>query len=156
MAYKQSPGKMNTPKTGAGIPSALLQEIPTKKNPNLSKEEQELLSDRNMNRGRWNEFNKTMGSIGKPKTQAEADVAYDKLESLMKAQRAQDSTFIVNNRVMRKGQYVDSSMAFKKPEDVEYDESALGKLHPTTQSQYTINKFRRGKDGNVQFIWDPK
>jgi len=26
MAYKQSPGKMNTPKTGAGIPSALLQE----------------------------------------------------------------------------------------------------------------------------------
>lgn len=27
MAYKQSPGKMNTPKTGAGIPSALLQEI---------------------------------------------------------------------------------------------------------------------------------
>jgi len=27
MAYKQSPGKMNTPKTGAGIPSALLQGI---------------------------------------------------------------------------------------------------------------------------------
>jgi hypothetical protein len=31
MAYTQSPGKMNTPKTGAGIPSVLLQEIPTKK-----------------------------------------------------------------------------------------------------------------------------
>jgi hypothetical protein len=29
--YKQSPGKMNTPKTGAGIPSVLLQEIPTNK-----------------------------------------------------------------------------------------------------------------------------
>ena len=135
--YKQSPGKMNTPKTGAGIPSALLQEIPTKKNPNLSKEEQELLSDRNMSSDKWNDFSLTLRKIGKPKTQAEADVAHNKLESLMKRQRVQDSTFIVNNRVTRKGKYVDSSMAFRKPND--------------EGGEYTVNKFRRGKDGSVEF-----
>ena len=152
MAYTQSPGKMNTPKTGAGIPSALLQEIPTKKNPNLSKEEQELLSDRDMSSDKWNDFSATVRKIGKPKTQAEADVAHNKLESLMKTQRAQDSTFIVNNRVIRKGKYVDSSMAFKKPEDQEYEKSSEGRVNPESWAKYTVNKFRRGKDGNVEFI----
>jgi hypothetical protein len=152
MAYTQSPGKMNTPKTGAGIPSVLLQKIPTEKNPNLSKEEQELLSNRDMSSDKWNDFSATVREIGKPKTQVEADVVRNKLESLMKRQRVQDSTFIVNNRVTRKGKYVDSSMAFKKPEDQKYEKSSVGRVNPETWAEYQVNKFKRGKDGSVEVI----
>ena len=34
MAYKQSPGRMNLPKTGAGVPSALTMPNPDPKKPN--------------------------------------------------------------------------------------------------------------------------
>jgi hypothetical protein len=70
----------------------------------------------------------------------------------MKIQRAQDSTFIVNNRVIRKGKYMDSSMAFEKPEDQEYKKSSEGRVNPESWAKYKVNKFRRGKDGNVEFI----
>jgi len=39
MAYKQSPGRMNTPKTGAGIPSALTMPEPDPKKPEVPKEQ---------------------------------------------------------------------------------------------------------------------
>lgn len=39
MAYKQSPGRMNLPKTGAGVPSALTMPNPDPKKPKVSKKQ---------------------------------------------------------------------------------------------------------------------
>jgi len=39
MAYKQSPGRMNMPKTGGGVPSALTMPEPDPKKPELTKKE---------------------------------------------------------------------------------------------------------------------
>ncbi len=38
MAYKQSPGRMNLPKTGAGVPSALTMPNPDPKKPKAAKD----------------------------------------------------------------------------------------------------------------------
>lgn len=150
--YKQNQGRPNIGGTGNSITSKLTgvdpekkatdKKIPTKKNPNLSPEEKALLNTEAMSAKRWRSYTKS-----KNHTLANFD-------KFVKAQRKRDSTFIVNNRVTRKGTYVDESMAFKHPADVNYDSSSLAKLYPQTKSKYKVNKFKRGKSGNVEIDYN--
>lgn len=139
MAYdqKKQAGRGPMQKTGAGVPSALLQstdekkgepKIITKKNPNLSDPERNLISDGNMSEKRWQGLlkDRTMENF-EPKRLA-----------LVKAQKDRDSAYIVDNRVTRKNAYTTSSMSFVKPED-----------QKSRQGKYRTNYFKRGRDGNV-------
>ena len=137
MAYKQNAGRGPMQKTGAGVPSALLQStdekkgkprIITKKNPNLSKSERNLISDNTVNEKSWN-------TILKDRTPETFDARH---LAAAKTQKNRDSAFIVNNRVTRKNAYSTSSMSFVKPED-----------QKSRQGKYRTNYFKRGKDGNV-------
>ena len=140
MAYKLNAGHGPTQKTGSGIPSALLQQtvvtdekkgkpkIITKKNPNLSKSERNLISDNTVNEKSWK-------GLLKDRNMETFDVRH---LALAKAQKDRDSAYIVDNRVTRKNAYTTSSMSFVKPEDQE-----------SRQGKYRTNYFERQKDGNV-------
>jgi hypothetical protein len=139
MAYnqKKQAGRGPMQRTGAGVPSALLQStdekkgkprIITKKNPNLSDSERNLISDNTANEKSWKKLNKDRT----PETFDARQLAAAKI------QKNRDSTYIVNNRVTRENAYGTSSMAFVKPED-----------QKSRQGKYKTNSFKRGKDGNV-------
>lgn len=136
MAYKQNPGRGPMMKTGEGVPSALLQKdekkgkprIITKKNPNLSDSERNLISDNTANEKSWK-------GLIKDRTPGTFDARH---LAAAKTQRNRDSTYIVNNRVTRENEYSASSMSFVKPED-----------QKSRQGKYRTNYFKRGKDGNV-------
>ncbi len=162
MAYnqKQNVGRGDMPKTGKGIPSALLQIDPTDsvkkktdpkegtklppsykgiqltKNPNLSKSEEELVSEGVVNQTTWNRS--LAGSD--PKT-------FDARWRLArKTQRDRDSAFIVNNRVHKFGPNA-SSLGSNLSNVTEEDKKDLN----STISSYQSNtgKFKRNKEGNV-------
>jgi len=153
MAYKQDPGRGPKMKTGGGVPSALLQEDPTDpktgkklpasykgiqltKNPNLSKSEKALVSERMVNQTTWKKD--LAGSD--PKT-------FDaKWQLARKTQRNRDSAFIVNNRVHKFGPSA-SSLGSNLSNVTEEDKKNL----KSTFSSYESNtgKFKRNKEGNV-------
>ena len=146
MAYdqKNQAGRGPKQKTGAGVPSALLQQTDekkgkpgfiTKKNPNLSDSERNLISDNRVNEKSWK-------GILKDRNMETFDARH---LAAAKTQRNRDSTYIVNNRVTRKNsKHSTSSMAFVKPEDQENKIKGL-----SAPSKYRKNSFKRGKDGNV-------
>mgnify|MGYP003625337565 FL=1 len=107
----------------------------TKKNPNLSESERNLISDNRVNEKSWK-------GILKDRTPETFDARH---LAAAKTQRNRDSTYIVNNRVTRKNSKSStSSMAFVKPEDQENKIKGLSE-----PSKYRKNSFKRGKDGNV-------
>jgi len=156
MAYKQNPGRGQSQKTGGGIPTPLLQTVPTdektgkqkvitEKNPNLSSSETNLISDESVSESGWRELNR-MGRS----SNTDMKTWDNKRIALAKTQRTKDSTFMVNNRVKLEGKYVNSNMAFKKPVDQEYEKSFLGKKYPSSTTKYSTNTFSRNpKSGNV-------
>ena len=141
-AKKTKEGSKGTPLKPKGLvdmstKTALLQRtdekkgkprIITKKNPNLSKSERNLISDNTVNEKSWK-------GILKDRNMETFDA---RLLAAAKTQKDRDSAFIVNNRVTRKNAYSTSSMSFVKPED-----------QKSRQGKYRTNYFERQKDGNV-------
>tara|TARA_R110000803_G_scaffold131936_2_gene199165 strand:+ start:59 stop:538 length:480 start_codon:yes stop_codon:yes gene_type:complete len=155
--YKQNPLQQRGAKTGAGIPESFKsptqqkfdpktgkEKIITSKNPNLSTDERNLISDGTVNEEGWD------GLIKLAKTSEGLGKLDSKRLELAQIQKGRDSSFIVNNRVRLHGKYVNSDMAFKKKEDQEYEETYEGKTHPTSRNVYSVNKFvRDSKTGNI-------
>ena len=154
MAYKQSAGRGSMQKTGAGIPSALLQKktdekagtkslpaihkgIHFEQDPNLSKSEDALVSQKIVNKKYWKENLETAS----PQT-------FDaKMKIGEKAQRAKDSTYIVNNRVHRFGPTA-SSLGTNLARVTDADKKDL--KHTFGSYQSNTGKFKRDKSGNVR------
>ena len=150
MAYKQNAGRGSMQKTGAGIPSALLQTnektgtkslpaihegIHFEQDPNLSKSEDALVSQKIVNEDIW----KKDLATASPQT-------FDaKMGLALKAQRAKDSSTIVNSRVHRFGATA-SSLGSNLAKVTEEDKKDL----KHTFGKYVANTFDRGKDGNVR------
>jgi len=151
MAYKQSAGRGSMQKTGAGIPSALLQTdekagtkslpaiykgIHFKQDPNLSKSEEALVSQGIVNESTWN----------KDLVNADPKTFDAKWGLARKAQRAKDSAYIVNSRVHRFGPTA-SSLGSNLANVTEEDKKDL--KHTFGSYQSNTGKFKRDKSGNV-------
>ena len=154
MAYKQSAGRGSMQKTGAGIPSALLQTdekagtkslpaihegIHFEQDPNLSKSEDALVSQKMVNKDIWK---KNLATASPQTFDAKWGLA-------RKAQRAKDSSTIVNSRVHRLGATA-SSLGTNLAKVTEEDKKDL----KHTFNKYVSNTFSRGKDGNVKVSTD--
>ena len=150
MAYEQNAGRGSMQKTGAGIPSALLQTdekkgtkslpaihegIHFEQDPNLSKSEDALVSQNIVNEDIWK----------KELLPASPQTFDAKMGIARKAQRAKDSSTIVNSRVHRFGAGA-SSLGSNLAKVTEEDKKDL--RH--TFGKYVANTFDRGKDGNVR------
>lgn len=163
MAYKQQPGRGPMMKTGGGVPSALLQTKPTdpvtkkktdektgskslpatykginfEQDPNLSESEDALVSQRIVNRGTWK----------KDLAKASPETFDAKWGLARKAQRAKDSSTIVNSRVHRFGPgSAGSSQGTNLAKVTDADKKDLKRSF----EKYVPNTFARNKEGDVR------
>ena len=154
MAYKQNAGRGSMQKTGAGVPSALLQTdekagtkslpaihegIHFEQDPNLSESEDALVSQRMVNKDIWK---KDLAKASNKDFDAKWGLA-------RKTQRAKDSSTIVNSRVHRFGANA-SSLGTNLAKVTDADKKDL----KHTFNNYVANTFERGKDGNVKVATD--
>ena len=160
MAFYMKAGLGPKQKTGAGIPSALLQQTPatdekggrkklnTEKDPNLSQEQTDLISDGQLAFSTWKEIQEKGGP---------QNVDMKALEAV---QRGKDSIFMVKNKLKRFNPGVSgsgvganttggaSNVAMVLPSDVEYKNSDIGKMpqNSSTIPTYKENTFIRNKN----------
>ena len=126
--YLQEPGRGNMEKTGRGIPMEFKgpHQDHDGPDPNLTKEESNLLDTQALSDSRREQLR---GKKGFEFTQT--------LNDLQKAQRFQDSSFIVNNRTIKD---------LKPVKNTSGESSSL--LSPQGASR--PSRFRRGSDGNIE------
>jgi len=149
-------------KTGKGVPSVLLQQTPatdekkgrnklnTEKDPNLSQEQTNLISDGQLAFSTWDKINKAGGTQNVD------------MKALQAVQRGKDSTFMVKNKLRRfdpgvssggggVGSYSTggaSNVSFVLPSDVEFKNSDTGKMPQNSSAipTYQENTFIRNKN----------
>ncbi len=167
MAYdqKNQAGRGPMMKTGKGVPSALLQQTPvtdekegrkklnTEKDPNLSQEQTDLISDRQLSFSTWDKIQKAGGPQN-----------FD-MKALEAVQRGKDSIFMVNNKLKRFDPSVSSgggvgsystggtsNVSNVLPSDKEFKDSDTGKMPQNSSAipTYQENTFiRNPKTGKV-------
>jgi hypothetical protein len=168
MAYdqKNQAGRGPMMKTGKGVPSVLLQQTPatdekkgtnklnTEKDPNLSQEQTNLISDGQLAFSTWKKINEAGGTQNVD------------MKALQATQRDKDSIFMVKNKLKRfdpgvssggggVGSYSTggaSNVSNVLPSDVEYKNSDTGKMPQNSSAipTYQENTFiRNPKTGKV-------
>ena len=157
---KNQAGRGPMMKTGKGVPSVLLQQTPatdekkgrnklnTEKDPNLSQEQTNLISDGQLAFSTWKEIQEKGGP---------QNVDMKALEAV---QRGKDSTFMVKNKLRRFNPGVSgsgvgaystggaSNVSFVLPSDVEFKNSDTGKMPQNSSAipTYQENTFIRNKN----------